>query len=80
MTFVSAAGVRSKVPASEQNGWWVAPRPLPAGATAYVAPGDVCDAWGDYNGTGAGQVSARDPGLTCVPARTQTLLRRARRR
>ncbi|HEV3228192.1 MAG TPA: hypothetical protein VGY97_01860, partial [Solirubrobacteraceae bacterium] len=73
VTFRAPSGTITKVPAIEQNGWWVAGRPMPAGSTAYVAPGDVCDAWGDYNGSGAGPVPGSDRGMTCVPREARRL-------
>src|SRR5205807_1841266 len=67
VSFLAPSGRISKVPAVERNGWWVASQPLPTGSTAYVAPGDVCDAWGDYNAVGAGGGPPRDAGMPCVP-------------
>lgn len=75
VTFVAPNGTRAKVSATETApGTWTASQTLPAGYSAYVAPGDVCDRWGDYNAAGAGSVPQGDPGMDCVPPDARTLI------
>jgi hypothetical protein len=75
VTFLAPDGTRTKVAATESGGTWTATQTLPAGSIAYVAPGDVCDQWGDYNGSGSADVPPTDPGMTCVPPAVQPLLK-----
>jgi hypothetical protein len=73
VTFLSITGTRTTVPAAETGGVWTASQALPTGSTAYIAPGDVCDQWGDYNRSGAGDVPPTDPGMSCVTPAVQHL-------
>ncbi|MFL5894231.1 MAG: hypothetical protein ACJ76Z_03840, partial [Thermoleophilaceae bacterium] len=57
-TFVHADGTTERLPASEQDGRWVSMKPLAPGDSAYVAAGDVEDAWGDFNGRRSETLSA----------------------
>jgi hypothetical protein len=70
VTFAHADGSTEKVAAHEQGDRWVADRPLAAGERVYVAPGDVCDRYGNYNGAAyapAGQTAPADArGMTCA--------------
>jgi hypothetical protein len=53
VTFVSASGESTNVTARREDGRWVSERALGEGESAYVAPGCVEDAFGNFNGEGS---------------------------
>jgi hypothetical protein len=62
VTFVSPNGRTQRARAVKQGAGldarWVSLQPLPAGWSAFVAPGDLCDRHGDYNGKASGYVGS----------------------
>ena len=62
MTFVAPSGTMQRIRAVRQgtglNARWVTLEPLPEGWSAFVAPGDLCDRHGDYNGNASGYVGS----------------------
>jgi hypothetical protein len=58
VTFVMPDGSRRRARATEQGGRWVTRARLPAGARAYVAAGDVLDAYRNVNGRDSGSVGS----------------------
>ncbi len=62
MTFVAPNGSTKRVPAVEQGSGlaarWVAVKPLAAGWSAFVASGDLCDRYGDFNGAASAYVGS----------------------
>jgi hypothetical protein len=58
VTFVRPGGAVRKVSARLVGGRWVAAGKLAAGEAAFVASGDVCDRWNDYNGAASRAIGA----------------------
>ncbi len=59
VTILKPGGRRERVAASERAGRWYTTRRLKANESAYVAAGDVRDAFGNLNGSDSAQVSGR---------------------
>ncbi|HEX2086447.1 MAG TPA: neutral/alkaline non-lysosomal ceramidase N-terminal domain-containing protein, partial [Solirubrobacteraceae bacterium] len=66
VTFVSTSTVR-RVAAQRSGDRWITSAALGAGEAAYVCPGHLEDAWGNFNGDLSPAVGAGEVQVKCVP-------------